>query len=140
MAGRLLVFVILICVFDDALRVAAIDAQVLRPTPAGRALYSWHPRGMPWHFVFVPDYLNNPISVPDIMHSPGVIIGIPALKKRLGKLPSGEPIAWRDHPPDSTLDYPPPLIRDRILAFAKSHGIGLQLSPAFYDPPPIRSY
>jgi hypothetical protein len=97
------------------------------------ALYSWHPRGQPWHYVLVPDNINSWPGATKIMQSPGVMVGETALKRRLASFPAGKSIPWRDDPPRYVLTYPPRPIVDDAIHFADAHHVYLYILPTIYE-------
>jgi hypothetical protein len=67
------------------------------------------------------------------MRSSAVLVGERALKARLASFPADHHAVWRDDPPKYALKYPPYQTRDAIIAFAKQHGVQIDVLPTIYD-------
>jgi hypothetical protein len=98
---------------------------------AHNVILSWKPPGQPWHFAFF-STLPLPYSASDLNHPREVVVGIPALKQRLARQSSWRHIAWRDFE-EAGKQYPLARIRDEIQAFAKKHGVFVEIVPTIYD-------
>jgi hypothetical protein len=111
-------------------------ASASKPPVAHNVMLSWKgPSG--WCFLFFKP-LPLPFTGEDLAHFDDTAIGIPALKQRLARHFPWRDIAWRDqngchfratHP----FRYPPAHIRDDIVAFAKQHGVSVEIVPTIYD-------
>ena len=101
------------------------------------ALYSWKPGGQPWHFALIHDE-ERVVSRAEVLKIAAPVVGIPALKTVLVSLArapthSSWAIMWRDDPPAYTLQYPEAAIREDIIAFAKKHGLNIEVWPTLYE-------
>jgi hypothetical protein len=61
-----------------------------------------------------------------------VVVGIPALKQRLARQAPWRQIAWPDFE-EAGKQYPLARIRHEIQAFAKKHGVFVEIVPTIYD-------
>lgn len=108
------------------------DQQQLRDTKTRHfALFSWVITGNEYDFAIVPtdrdeDFLGG--------FKPGKkgIHGLKALKAVVEKLPVGSLINWNDAK-HLGLEYPPTKDIDRVVAFARSKGIRIELNPVLYE-------
>jgi hypothetical protein len=110
--------------------------------PDGRseiALVSWR-SGTAYLFTLLPreefDSLAERIFEPITpqLSKLHVILTVSELESQIARTPKGSRISWMDFPPEAIrVGYPPRDVRDRIIEFAATHGIDLQLSPAIYD-------
>jgi len=96
-------------------------------------LWSWKPAGQPWHYTLTPYKPDGLYDDAAIIHSREVYIGEAALEERLASLPPNYHGMWLAHPRDSDLRYPPEAVRNRVISFARKHGVHIELSPTFYD-------
>jgi len=115
--------VFLCCVLLHAANASASRVHVL-------ALWSWKPAGQPWHYMLTRDDPNQ-FDYAAILHSRNVCVGETALELRLASLPPDHHAVWREGPRNSQLRFPPEAVRNRVIAFARKHGVHIEPIPIF---------
>ena len=108
-----------------AASVAASD--VAHPT----YFVSWKPKREPWHFAFFVDGPDRTTRA-DLKRATSTVVGVPALKRALVRLPRGRNLSWCDSPIDGFV-LPPPSVTDDVVTFAAKRGIQVELNPAVIE-------
>jgi hypothetical protein len=96
-----------------------------RLAPKGMELYSWHPAENRWAFSLLPG-TNRRKLAPEITAQHQIIEGIDVLKTRLGELPKGEIVFWKNIAEEPI----PGSISKELITFCREHGIRLTLEEA----------
>jgi hypothetical protein len=114
-----------------ALVAAAAACAYAAPSSDRTSFYSWRSNGQIWHFGFFSES-RLPRTEEQIRHPQEMVVGVPALKRRLLSFHRGQNLAWRDNPPE--FSYPPKSLLEEIRSFATRRGLRVDLIPAIYDP------
>jgi hypothetical protein len=104
----------------------------------GYELYSWRDTKGIWNFCILFG-TNREKASEEIFRDATRLQGLDQLKQKVASLPAGAEIFWPNRIPSGnrpraksseSLAYPPSYIRQEVIAFAKKHGIDVQVDKA----------